>query len=182
MNFLKDTFDFITNLFKWWVIVLPWEKAIRIRLGKQVTLLSDGIHWRIPFFDTVYLQSTRLRVVQMPPQTISTKDKQTLTVVVCAGYSISNIQTLYQKLYQPESTISNIVMGEISEHIFTHDLDDCKPIDIEKKVMVKLNTEDYGIRYEYVKVIGYAIVKTFRLIQDSHWTPDSLNTSTKHDV
>ena len=180
MNYIRDTLEYLSKLFQWWVIVLPWEKAIRIRLGKRVKVLSAGTHFRIPFIDTIYLQSTRLRVVQMAPQTISTKDKQTLTVVVCAGYSISDIEVLYQKMFQPESTISNIVMGETAQHIFSHYLEDCKPIDIEEKVMAKLNSEDYGIRYEYVKVIGYAIVKTFRLIQDHHWTPDSLNTNTKH--
>jgi regulator of protease activity HflC (stomatin/prohibitin superfamily) len=180
MGFIKETFDYLSKLLQWWIIVLPWEKAILIRWGKHLKVLGAGIHFRIPFIDTVYLQSTRLRVVQMPPQTITTKDKHTLTIVMCAGYSIDNIETLYQKMFQAESTIANMVMGEISEHISSNLLTECTPSDIEGKVMTKLNSTDYGIKYEYVKVIGYAIVKTYRLIQDHHWTPDSLSTNEKH--
>jgi hypothetical protein len=181
MNFIKDTLDYLTRIFQWWVIIMPWEMAIRVRLGKKIKILSAGTYFRIPFVDTIFLQSTRLRVVQMAPQTIATRDGKTLTIVVCAGYSISNIETLYQRMFQAESTISNIIMGEIAKHVSSNDLGESTPEKLEQKVMTALNADDYGVKYEYVKVIGYAIVKTFRLIQDSHWTADGLSTNTKHN-
>lgn len=179
MNIFKDTIEYLTKFFQWWIIVMPWEKAVRVRFGKNIKILSEGTHFRIPFFDAIYLQSTRMRVVQMPIQTISTKDNQTLTLTVCAGYSISNIETLYQKMAMPESTITNMVMGEISDYIFSRNLLDCKPEDLEKIVMARLNLDDYGISYDYVKVVGYAVVRTYRLIQDQHWTPNNLDVSMK---
>lgn len=176
MNNIRELIECVSKLFQWWIIILPWQKGMRIRLGNKVKLVSAGVHFKIPFFDQYYVQTTRLRVVQMAPQTISTKDKQTLTVVICAGYSISNIETLYNKMCQAESTISNIVMGEVSDYIYSSNMNECNPKAIEEKVMSKLQSEDYGIKFEYVKVIGYAIVKTYRLIQDAHWTSNSLLT------
>lgn len=158
---------------------MPWEKAIRVRFGKRLTILSAGVHFKIPFFDAIYLQSDRLRVVTMSPQTIATKDGKTLTLVTCVGYSISDIEKLYRKMFAPEVTISNMAMGAISEYIFNHNLVDCEPSQIENHINKVLNNDDYGIRYEYFRVLGYAIVRTYRIIQDSHWSPDNLNTTTK---
>ena len=158
---------------------MPWESGLRIRLGKHITIMSKGVYFRIPFFDSVYIQTTRLRVVSMPLQTVTTKDGKTLSIISVIGYSISDIKLLYDKLYQPEGTICNIALGEISEFISKNDIDNCSPKNIEEAVSNKLNSDDYGIKYDYVKIIGYAVVKTYRLIQDQHWLPNTLDTSIK---
>ena len=175
MNWLKDLIDYLSRIFTWWIIVLPWERGLRIRLGKQVNLLNAGIHFKIPIIDAAYVQSIRLRVVSMAPQTVSTKDGKTLTIVPCVGYSISDIRKLYETLYQPEVTIANIVMAQIADYVTTQMSNTITATDIETSVNVKLGQFDYGIKFEYMKVIGYAFVRTYRLIQDAHWNPDSLN-------
>lgn len=179
MNYIKDTLDYLSKLFQWWIIIQPWERGIRTRFGNRLLVLCPGTHFRIPFFDTVYIQTIRMRVVSMPPQTITTKDGKTITVVCAAGYSISDVYKLYNTLYQPEATICNLVQGEISEYVALHDLIDCKPREIEEHVFSNLNINDQGIKYEYVKMVGYAVVKTYRLIQDHHWVPDNLNLNDK---
>lgn len=179
MTWVNDLLNHLTKIFQWWVIIMPWEKAVRVRFGKHLKVLSAGVYFKIPFFDSIYIQSDRLRVVTMPPQTIATKDKHTLTLVTCVGYSISNIEMLYRKMFAPEMTISNMVMGAVSEYIFSNDLIDCNPSKIEAYINIKLSSDDYGLKYEYFKVIGYAIVKTYRLIQDQHWTSNELNTTNK---
>src|SRR3954464_5226081 len=119
MNNIKEILESLGKLFQWWIILLPWEKGMRIRFGNRIKLVAPGMHFKIPLIDKYYVQTTRLRVVQLPPQTVSTKDKQTLTVVMCGGYSISNIETLYNKMCQAESTIANMIMGEVSEYIYS---------------------------------------------------------------
>lgn len=171
MNIISDFLTHIGKIFQWWVVVMPWEKCIRVRLGKKIAVLSAGTFFRIPFFDAIYIQTIRLRMVSLPLQTITTKDKFTLTINASAGYKISDIYKLYNTLHQPEGTICNIVLSKMAEYISTHDLQECNPQSIEEEVMKKLKEDDYGIEYEYVKIIGYAVVKTFRLIQDSHWIP-----------
>lgn len=178
MNYVKETIEYLCKLFQWWVMIEPWERGIRTRFGKKVKLLEPGTHFRLPFFDSFYLQTIRLRVVSMAPQTISTMDGKTVTVSCSVGYSISNIMTLYNTLYQPEVTICNMVQAQIAEYIFTHDLLDCAPKAIEDHINQVLK-DDYGIKYEYVKILGYAVVRTYRLIQDNHWTADALSTNNK---
>lgn len=175
MNYIKETIEYLTKVFQWWIIIQPWERAVRTRFGKHYRVILPGTHLRIPFFDTFYIQTIRLRVVSIPPQTVTSKDGKTLTVVIAVGYSICDIQKLYNKLYQPEVTICNMVQGEIAGFVAGCDLVDCSPSKIEEHLYNKLKEFDHGLNYEYLKLTGYAVVRTFRLIQDSHWIQDNLN-------
>lgn len=169
MNWINDLINQISRIFQWWVTIMPWEQAIRVRFGKRTKLLNAGLHFKIPFFDSVYVQTTRLRVTNLPLQTVSTKDEKTITITLALGYSIVDIQKLFNTLYHPELTLSNICTGEISEYISTHDLQECRPIILEEAVYKKLEQfKDYGIQIDYFKVVGFANVRTYRLINDMY--------------
>lgn len=177
MEYIGKLLEFIQKLFVWWVIVSPWERGLRVRRGKRVRVLEEGMHLRIPFFDQIFIQAIRLRVVSMPPQTVSTRDGKTLTVVAAIGYSITDIEKVYQTLSHPESTLCNLVMGHIAEYVGAHGFEECTPALIEREATLQLEKSQFGIRFEYLRITGYAVVKTYRLIQDGHWIPNDLNTS-----
>ena len=179
MGTIKEILEYVSKLFKWWIIVNPWEMGIRIRLGKHEKMLHAGLHFRVPFFDSIYVQTTRMRMVTLAPQTVSTMDGKTLTVVASVGYSISDLSVLYKTLAQPESTICNLVLSSISEYVYSHGILECRPELIEDKVIASLSASNYGIKYEQVKIVGFAVVKTFRFIQDSHWIPENLHLDNK---
>ncbi len=179
MEYIRATFDYLCKVFTWWVIVLPWEQGLRIRFGKTIKLLSAGVHFRIPFFDAIYIQTTRLRIVSLPLQTLTTLDGKTITILASIGYSITDVHKLYNSLYHAESTLSTLALNEISNYISNNNFDNCKPNDIENNIMSIIKENDYGIKFEKLNIIGYAIVKTFRLIQDQHWLPDRIDMTTK---
>lgn len=176
MNYVGQIFEFIQKLVIWWVTIMPWEEAVHVRMGKKVRVLKGGLHLRIPFIDRVYVQTTRVRVMQGPPQTVSTKDGKTITIVANIGYAIEDILRLYETLYHAEMTLSNIMQGIISDEVFSRNLIDCTPSALEEVLRKKMKGEDFGLRFEYMKVTSFAVVRTYRLIQDSHWTPNSLDT------
>lgn len=175
MNIITDIFLWIEKAFKWWVIVLPWERGLRVRLGKTVTLLTEGTYLKLPVIDSVFVQTTRIRFVAMPIQTVTTKDEKTITITASIGYSIKDIHKLYNSLYSPDATIANIVMGVISEYVASHTISDCLPSKIEEASTNVLSANDYGLGDVSVKVIGYAAVRTYRLIQDQSWFPADNN-------
>lgn len=74
MEVINSIAAFISKLFQWWFTVMPWEQALRIRKGSKVTLLGAGLYFKIPFIDAVYVQTTRMRMIDTPMQTMSTKD------------------------------------------------------------------------------------------------------------
>ncbi len=88
MNSLTELLQNFTELFVWWTTVRPWEAGIRIRLGKQVHHLSPGIHLRIPYIDEMYVESTRLRSIQMPPQDLTTKDGRYIMIKTVLQFKV----------------------------------------------------------------------------------------------
>lgn len=175
MNFVKDIIDYIAKLFTWWVIVLPWEQGVRVTLGKRLILMSSGVYLKLPLIHTVFVQEKRLRVINLPIQTVSSKDGFALTISCSVGYSIIDIVKLYNALYQPDMTITNIVTSKVSEYISANDLVGCKPQEIEQHLNQAMSQTDYGLKYEYVRVINFAHVKTFRLIQDQSYMYEGLD-------
>lgn len=169
MEFLNSIVGFISKLIKWWFIVMPWEQAIRVRAGKKVKVLGEGIYFRIPFIDAVYTQTTRMRTVEIPMQTISSRNGISITVKSYIGYTIANILTLYKELYHPEATLGSIVMGAISEYVRDHDLNEMSQSKIEFIINERVKSVDYGLKDISFRITTFAVVKTFRLIQDSSY-------------
>jgi len=167
MNTFANIAQYIQKLFTWWVVVMPFEQAIRIRFGKHTKILSAGTWLKIPFFDAVYVQNTRLNAVTVPTQTVTTKDGKTITVSSCVMFRICNIEKLYTSLNHPERTLISIVMSEVSDFISRSISQDCLPPSIEKYLIDKIDSENFGLDDVQLRITGYAVVKTFRILRDS---------------
>ncbi len=175
MNFFKDLIDYLQKLFTWWVVIMPWEQGIRITWGKEIKLLNEGIFLKLPLVHTIYVQEKRLRVINLPMQTICSKDGHPLTVGCSVGYSIDDICKLYNTLYQPDLTIANIAASKIAEQIFTLNKFECNPKIIETNINESLSKLDYGLKFEYVRITNFASVRTYRLIQDQSYMYEGVN-------
>jgi hypothetical protein len=179
MNQVKDFFEYIFNSIKIWIIVQPWQSGIRVRNGKHIKKLSGGIYFRLPYFDSVFVQENRLRVTEMPMQTLTSKDIKTITLNSSFGYSILDVGKLYETLYHPEKTLQNIAMSEVANFIWNNKLETITPESLEESVLLKLKAEDYGIKFEYFRITNFAVVRTYRLIQDQSWISENLQMDTK---
>jgi regulator of protease activity HflC (stomatin/prohibitin superfamily) len=171
MNLITDLINWIEKGFKWWVIVLPWERGLRIRAGKHITLLTEGVYFKIPILDQVFIRTIRIRFMGLPMQTLTTRDGKTLTINASVGYSIQDVQKLYNTIYHPESTIANLALGAISKYVSSNILDNCSQDDIEREAVALLQQTDYGLHELSFKITGYAIVRTHRLLMDHAWFP-----------
>lgn len=173
MTTLGEIFAWIGKVLTWWIVVMPWEQAIRVRLGNRVKLLQAGFYFKIPFADIVYCQTTRLRMISIPIQTISTKDKQVISIAVSGGYHVIDMLLMFDTCQHPEMVVQNIIMSSVSEKVSTSDLADLSPSEIERYVRESISRgSEYGLGKFQFNVIGYAVVKTYRLISDQHYMRD----------
>lgn len=179
MNQVQEFFQYFLNAVKIFIIIQPWQSGIRVRNGKKIKKLPKGIFFRIPYFDSVFVQETRLRISNNPIQTLTTKDLQTITLNSSLGYSVKDIEQLYNTLFHPETTLRNIAMSKVAAFVFLNNLDDITPDEISDVVLSTLKNLDYGIEFEYFKIINFAVVKTFRLIQDDSWSHEGIEMDLK---
>jgi len=168
MNALIAFFTRFFHLFIWWFTLPPWERALRVRLGKHITEFGAGLHFRVPYFDTIYRQTTRLLFVSLDPQTVTTTDGHTITFAGVFGYVVEDLRRLYMTIQSPETTIQALVTGALAQYLVTHPLEECEPDVVEQAVMNDIDIAQYGLGQAELALTTYARVRTYRLIMDKH--------------
>ena len=179
MSWLQQIIESVGQLLRWWFVVLPWEQAIRIRLGKHILLVNGGLHFQVPFIDRVYIQNIRRRIAPIHIQTITTQDGKTVTLAGSLSYKITDIEKLYRTLHQAEHTIMQSVQGIVSDFVIRNDLVDCAPKQIAENVTDQLDLEKYGLGETEFFLTDFAVVRTYRILQDglSRYAGDELMTT-----
>lgn len=171
MNELLVTIGRWFGQFTPWVMVSPWEAALRVRCGRHVAKLSPGFYWRLPLFDVIYKQQTRLRTSVVCTQTLSTRDGATLMIGCVLAYSITDIERLYGTLQHGEGTLDSLTAAAIAELVQSRDRSELVPESIgcvTNKLSQKF--EAYGIGDVSVRVTDFAYLRAFRLVQDQRWS------------
>jgi len=182
---MNSLFEFIrrfAEIFIWWTVVQPWEGAIRVRFGRHTKTLSPGVHLRIPYVDSIYRQTIRLRFCMMGVQTLSTKDGKTVTLAASVGYKISDVGKLYDTLHHAEETIRQLAMSEIARFIQCRPIEECSPGEIENAVSKTLCLDQYGITSDGIRLTDFAVVRTYRLINDQRYGIGDVLDTTKRDI
>lgn len=164
MSILQQIQEMIGNLFQWWVVITPWQQAVRVRFGKRTELLLPGVHVRFPFIDIIYMQPIRTRAQHIGSQTLTTKDKKSVSLSSALQYNIMDLLKLYQTLHNAHDTIEQITQGHVGTFIRKQELDGIDADDLEKYILDNLNLEQYGLKAVGFKLTSFTSVRTYRLI------------------
>ena len=174
MSWFTTALQSMTRLFKWWVVVACWEQGVRVRLGKNSKRLDPGVHFRIPFLDRIYVQSTRLRVINCPTQSISTRDKNVITFGLAVRYQIQDVV----KLYQTTASVEAILLYEAiskAAHLITTTDSDLDPASLEEQINATLPSHEYGLSDVRVSILSFCQARCYRFITGDAWLPSGRN-------
>lgn len=169
MNWLSQFFGFF-KAFQFWVVIAPWEAALRVRLGKRAVTLSPGIHWRIPFFDRIFVQSTRLRTIAEDGISVTSRDGKNLTVSVAINYAVKDIHRLFMSLASPDLTIISKVASRIAQVASESHSAELTPSFFESQIRESVSAEEYGLTSVSVTIMNFSFAKTYRLISQAYRT------------
>jgi len=167
-TWIQYLFDKLEFLLKWWVIIQPWEQGLRVWMGKKEKFLTQGIYWRVPFFHSVYIQQIRTHYVNLALQSLTTKCGKQFTIGVIVGYSVVDMQKMYNSIGEVEGFITSIVSGRLSDYIETNYIENCTNEEIIEYIMDN-DAISVGIDIQSISVFAKVVVKTYRLIQDGSW-------------
>lgn len=171
MNALFEWLIGLINNARFWQVVLPWERAVRVRFGKNPVLLESGFHLRIPFFDEVRVANTRLRIGCVPAQTITTRDGRTVTVDVTVAFRITDPLAAMLRLQKPEDSCAGFAQIAVLRHVRSRAYAEIQIAELEEAVAQEVAAlAGPGVEFEYVRVVEWALIRTIRLIQDG-WRP-----------
>lgn len=171
---MSGVLDYLGRLFGgmvFWIIVLPWQQALRVRAGRYTHLLKPGLYLKLPVIDVVQIESVRRRSSIVPCQTLSTADGATVTVSAVVQYAIDDLGKLYGSLHHAEDTIAQTAQGVIAAAVFRLRRSEIEPA----RVSAALNEElaevlaRYGLSGVSLHITDFAFVRAIRLIQEQRW-------------
>ena len=105
-------------------IVNEKNECLVERLGSYQKKLSPGLNFIIPIFDrVVYKQTTREKVIDIPPQSCITKDNVAITADAVVYWRITDMEKAYYKVENLQSAMVNLVLTQIRSELGKLELD-----------------------------------------------------------
>lgn len=99
-------------------IINQGSEALVERLGRYHRKLLPGLNFVVPILDTIVWQdTTRERVIDIPPQEVNTRDNITLTVDAVVYWRILELERTYYAVEDIDSALSNLVMTTLRAEI-----------------------------------------------------------------
>ena len=148
------------------VIVEQWNGSVQLRFGKFIKVLYPGIHFKIPFFDSVIETPVITQSVNLPSQTLTTLDEQSIVLKSIIRYKVSNVRTYLLGVMHANDVLIDTTQGIIRDVVERTTWNDL--VDVNETITneVKEYVVRWGIEVEAVTITDLGIVKSFRIFGD----------------
>ncbi|AIF68701.1 hypothetical protein PAP_01295 [Palaeococcus pacificus DY20341] len=101
-------------------VIRPYQKGLVERLGKFNRILEPGIHFIVPFMETVKKVDMREHVIDVPPQEVICKDNVVVTVDAVVYYQVMdpvkvtyNVSNFLMAIIKLAQTNLRAIIGEM---------------------------------------------------------------------
>lgn len=154
-----------------WTIVEQWNEAVHLRFGKFIAVRKPGIHFKLPFMDSVLETAVITQSVNLPAQTLTTLDEQGIVLKAIIRYKVTDVKKYLLNVMHANDVLIDTTQGIIRDIVEITNWEDL--VDVNSKITneVKEYVEKWGIEIEAITITDLAIVKTFRILGDSHVKP-----------
>lgn len=164
--------DFViqfAELFRFWVILEPFDEGVVLRLGKFVKVVGPGLTWKWPFgVDVVLVQSVVPTTHSLGNESITTKDGKNVGFHAVVTYQIRDIKKALLGINDTDHAVRDACAGEIGLVLRSHDwCDIIGSVEILEELTSACRKRGfrYGIEIMSVQFAGLSLVKSIRLMQ-----------------
>lgn len=163
----------------WWehlkpfYIIEQYNMGIQLRFGKYYKVLNPGIHFKVPFFDTVIEHTVVPTTMRLYSQSLTTKDEKSIVVEGVIKYRISDIKVFLLEVNDAVDAISDMTQAIIKTVIMERTWEECKSNEIDNIITKKARTESkkWGIEIIQVTLSDMGIIRSIRLFTNANTTP-----------
>ena len=148
-------------------VVDMWEKALVLRLGKFEDIKDPGLHWKIPFVDSVWHQTVVTQSIHLHPQSITSLDYRNIVVRAIVRYDIKDCFLFLTKLAHPTDVLVDTTGAMIREIIEERNWEDLVDIEVELTEKIGKKVSEWGINIEKVTLTDLAEINSVRVISDN---------------
>jgi regulator of protease activity HflC (stomatin/prohibitin superfamily) len=156
------------DLFRFFIVIDEFERAVVLRLGKFNRTLEPGLHFLIPFnVDNTIVDNVVPRTVNLGAQGLTTKDGKTITLSAVVTAQIRDIRKATLEVEHVNEALVDSCYATIGDLVVAHDWDDVrKPeFSITLHKACRRQAMKYGIEILRVQLSDLTPSRAIRLFQ-----------------
>ena len=162
-----EAYNRVVKFLPRWEIVNPDQLGVMVRFGKFKGELEPGVYFCYPYFDEIYTVTAVSQVVNLPHQSIKSKDGKTVAITCAVTFSVLNAEQAILNVDDLNEQIrcyaGNLISLRINETLFA----DLNIGELSNQVFSEAGSylSDYtGIELESVNIYDLAQHKIIRLM------------------
>ena len=149
-----------------YVIIEEWNAGVHLRYGKWIKTLYAGIHFKIPFFDSIIECPVITQSVNLPSQTLTTLDEESIVLKSIIRYKVSNVRTYLLGVMHANDVLIDTTQGIIRDVVEMTTWPGLVDVNSQITNEVKEYVVRWGIEVEAVTITDLGLVKSFRIFND----------------
>lgn len=164
---LVELFIQFIELFQFFFVVRAYERGLVLRFGKFHRLVEPGLHWRWPFrVEIDLLVNVVPETVTIGPQSLTTKDEQSIIVASVVTYRISDVRTFLLDIEGAHQVIEDSACGTVAQFVLGRTWEELKAVDVNNELTKKVRSlaKRYGVEVLNVQVTDFTRSRSIRLV------------------
>lgn len=152
------------------VILMPYQQGVLIRLGRFKRVLEPGFHWILPFyFDTVMQDDVKPRTERLTGLSTTTSDDKSIGFDVVVTYSIADIRKALLEVHDLKDAIYDTCAGIIGTELSNKEWNSIRngKISEDLSAVCRKRGWKWGVEIQSVQLMGLALVKNLRISGNS---------------
>jgi regulator of protease activity HflC (stomatin/prohibitin superfamily) len=166
---LDKLIDFLVRFYKDalpFVIIEQWNAGVQLRFGKYIKNLKAGIYIKIPFFDSIIECPVITQSVNLPSQTLTTLDEQSIVLKSIIRYHVKDVRKYLLTVMHANDVLIDTTQGIIRDVVEMTNWPDLVDVNSQITNEVKEYVKKWGIEVEAVTITDLGLVKSFRIFGD----------------
>lgn len=170
---LERLFEFIQNfleLFKFWFVVMDYEEAVVMRLGRYKKTLSPGLHFIYPLaIDHVMSENVALETCNLGTQSLITKDGISIAIGVVLSYKIIDVKRFLIETENAASVLEDSTYGVVGAAITASTWDEVHTEDFNERVFKEIHRKalKWGVDIITLQFSDLTKAKCLRLLNEA---------------
>jgi regulator of protease activity HflC (stomatin/prohibitin superfamily) len=160
-------------MFRFWVIMEPFERGIVLRLGLHVRTIGPGLHWVWPLHvETVIHDNVVTRTSTLNPQSLTTADGDTVVIGAVITSHIEDIEKAILGVEGVDHALMDACYGAVGEVVARSTWEELTSEKFSDEVtkVCRRQAKRYGVYIERVQLGDRAKCVAFRHHQSQHYS------------
>jgi regulator of protease activity HflC (stomatin/prohibitin superfamily) len=157
------------ELFRFWIVLDPYEQGVLLRLGRFVRVVDPGFHWILPFrIDHVVYECVVASTHSLGNESVVSTDGKSVGFHAVVTYQVRDIKKALLEIEDVNHAVRDACLGEIGRVLRESSWSEITDKDILDKLTAACRRRGfrYGIEIVSVQLASLSLVKNIRIMGD----------------